>query len=62
MMVMMMYQLLSWESKGTPPKLPPPENKALIAGLIKENQRLIVPDHKAGYFLGGKRGIGGWAP
>ena len=27
--------------------------KALIAGLIKGNQWLIVPDHKAGYFLGG---------
>ena len=32
---------------------PPPRNKSLIAGLIKGNQWLIVPDHKAGYFLGG---------
>ena len=30
----------------------PPRNKALIAGLIKGSQWLIVPDHKAGYFLG----------
>ena len=36
-----------------PPKLPPPSNKGLIAGLIKGNQWLISPDHKAGYFLGG---------
>ena len=27
-------------------------NKGLIAGLIKENQWLIGPDHKAGYFGG----------
>ena len=30
----------------------PPRNKGLIAGLIKGNQWLISPDHKAGYFLG----------
>ena len=42
-----------------PPKLPPPGNKALIAGLIKGNQWVfIVPDHKAGYFLGGSFGGG----
>ena len=38
----------SWQSKGTPRKKQP----ALIAGLIKGNQWSIVPDHKAGYFLG----------
>ena len=39
---------------------PPPRNKALIFGLIKGNQWVfIVPDHKAGYFLGYPRGIGG---
>ena len=38
----------------TPPRPRlPPRNKALIAGLIKGNQWLINPDHKAGYFLGG---------
>ena len=31
----------------------PPRNKGLIAGLIKGNQRLMSPDHKAGYFFGG---------
>ena len=31
----------------------PPRNKGLIAGLIKGNQTLISPDHKAGYFWGG---------
>ena len=30
----------------------PPRNKGLIAGLIKGNQWLISPDHKA-LFLGG---------
>ena len=30
-----------------------PRNKGLIFGLIKGNQWLINPDHKAGYFLGG---------
>ena len=45
---------ISEEPKGTPPMPPPPGNKALIAGLIKGNQWVfIVPDHKAGYFLGG---------
>ena len=34
--------------QGTP-RFPQP---ALICGLIKGNQWLIVPDHKAGYFLG----------
>ena len=38
---------------GTPPKTTPPSNKRLIAGLIKGNQWLIHPDHKADYFLGG---------
>ena len=33
--------------RGTPSKKQP----ALIAGLLKGNQWLIVPDHKAGYFL-----------
>ncbi len=32
---------------------PPPGNKALSFGLIKGNQGLIVPKHKAGYLLGG---------
>ena len=36
----------------------PPRNKGLIAGLIKGNQWLISPDHKA-LFLGGVRGPGG---
>ena len=31
---------------------PPSRNKCLIAGLIKGNQWLISPDHKAGYFWG----------
>ena len=42
------------------PRTPPKRNKALIAGLIKGNQWLISPDHKAGYFWGGVRGPGGW--
>ena len=37
----------------------PPRNKGLIAGLIKGNQSLISPDHKA-LFLGGVRIRGGW--
>ncbi len=38
----------------TPPNVPPPRNKGLIAGLIKRNQRVFIsPDHKAGYFWGG---------
>ena len=39
-----------------PPKrhVPPSQiHKGLIAGLIKGNQWLIGPDHKAGYFWGG---------
>ena len=36
-----------------PPNVPPQIHKGLIAGLIKGNQWLISPDHKAGYFLGG---------
>ena len=45
----------SRESKVLPPpKLRfPLRNKGLIAGLIKGNQWLINPKHKAGYFLGG---------
>ena len=44
----------------TPPRVtyPLPRNKGLIAGLIKGNQWLISPDHKA-LFLGGLRGPGG---
>ena len=40
---------------------PPPRNKGLVAGLIKGNQWLISPDHKAGLFWGRDvaRG-GGW--
>ena len=34
-------------SQPTPPYRTPPRNKGLIAGLIKGNQRLISPDHKA---------------
>ena len=48
----------SWQSKGIPPMQPPPENRALIAGLI----RLIVPQKKGRLFLKGKRGIGGGVP
>ena len=44
----------------TPPKGTPPRNKGLIAGLIKGNQWLIRPDHKAGYFWGGYVAWGGW--
>ena len=36
------------------PKVPPKRNKGLIASLIKGNQWLIGPDHKA-LFLGGVR-------
>ena len=36
----------------------PPRNKGLIFGLIKGNQWLICPDHKA-LLLGGVRGPGG---
>ncbi len=45
-----------------PPKrhVPPSQiHKGFIAGLIKGNQWLIGPDHKAGYFWGGVRGPGG---
>ena len=42
-----------------PPKATLPRNKGLIAGLIKGNQWLISPDHKAGYFWGGYV-RGGW--
>ena len=42
-----------------PGHVPPPRNKGLIFGLIKGNQWLISPDHKAGYFWGGVRGPGG---
>ncbi len=38
---------VSWEPKGT------------LQGLIKGNQWLIVPDHKAGYFLGERWQPGG---
>ena len=41
-------------SQPTPPgHVTPPRNKGLIAGLIKGNQWLISPDHKAGYGPGG---------
>ena len=43
----------------TPPLTYPPRTKGLIAGLIKGNQQLISPDHKACYFWGGVRGPGG---
>ena len=43
---------------AAPPKATPPRNKGLIAGLLKGNQWLISPDHKAGYFWG-KRSFGG---
>ena len=36
-----------------PPKATPPSNKGLIAGLIKGNQWLINPDHKALFLRGG---------
>ena len=52
-------QLFSWLVNQTPPgHVPPPRNKGLIAGLIKGNQWLISPDHKAGYFCGGYGGGG----
>ncbi len=43
----------------TPPNVPPPTNKGLIAGLIKGfNQWVFIsPDHKAGYFWGDKGGL-----
>ena len=46
-----------------PPNVPPNRNMDLIAGLTKgnQNQRLISPDHKVGYFWGGstlERGVG----
>ena len=41
------------------PNVPPPRNKGLIAGLIKGNQWLISPNHKA-LFLGGGHVRGGW--
>ncbi len=41
----------SWRSSTNPP--------GHIAGLIKGNQWLISPDHKAGYFLGGCTWPGG---
>ena len=50
------------ESKVNPSKAGPPPAviRGLIAGLIKGNQWVfIVPDHKAGYFLRGKRSFGG---
>ena len=48
-------------NRGPPngPREPPKRNKGLIAGLIKGNQWLISPDHKAGYFWGVTLG-GGW--
>ena len=44
------------------PNATPPENEALIAGPIKGKCWLIVPDHKAGYFLGVLGGIGDLKP
>ena len=43
---------ISWLVNLPPPNLPPSETKGLIAGLIKGNQWLTGPDHKA-LFLGG---------
>ena len=40
------FPLQSWQSKGTPPKATPPQ---VITG---NHWVFIVPDHKAGYFLG----------
>ena len=49
----------SWRSSTYPPRATsPPENKGLIAGLIKGKHWLISPDHKAGYFWGGTLGGG----
>ena len=42
-----------WSTGACPGHVPLPRNKGLIAGLIKGNQWLISPDHKAGYFWGG---------
>ena len=49
----------SWLVNQPPLNVPPPRNKGLIFGLIKGNQWLISPDHKAGYFWGGYV-RGGW--
>ena len=50
----------SIRNKNQPQRPPnPPSNKGLIAGLIKGNQWLINPDHKAGYFLGVNVALGG---
>ena len=48
------------ENHGNLRRKPPqgPRFPQEIAGLIKGNQWLRVPDHKAGYFLGVPRGIG----
>ena len=46
-------------NQPAPPKVPPKRNKGLIASLIKGNQWLIGPDHKA-LFLGGVRDRAGW--
>ena len=47
------FTLRIMAGQPTPPgHVPPPRNKGLIADLIKGNQWLISPDHKA-LFLGG---------
>ena len=47
----------SWEPKVPPQGHVKPPRKGLIFGLIKGNQWVfIVPDHKAGYLLGGTLG------
>ena len=51
---MLLVDLSSWLVNQPPPLTYPPRNKGLIfgLGLIKGNQWLISPDHKAGYFWG----------
>ena len=48
-----------YSTNPPPGHVPPPRNKGLIAGLIKGNQWLISPDHKAGHFWGGYVALGG---
>ena len=48
----MMVDVMAGQPTPPGPRTPP-RNKGLIAGLIKGNQWLISPDHKAGYFWGG---------
>ena len=52
--------VFSWIFNQPPPAhVPPTRNKGWIFGLIKGNQWLINPDHKAGYFLGVNVALGG---